>query len=231
MNYFITGDKHGYFKDIKNFCEEHLTSKEDVLIILGDAGINYFGDYRDTEVKEFVQNLPITIFAIHGNHEMRPFIIPTYKEMEWNESVVYVEEKFPNILFAKDGEIYNINNQKVIVIGGAYSVDKWYRLQMGYRWFEDEQPNEEIKNYVESKLEKNDWNVDIVLSHTTPYHYMPTDMFLSGIDQSTVDNSTEYWLQAIEEELSYKKWYCGHFHTDRAIDNIYLMYREIHEFC
>lgn len=31
---------------------------------------------------------------------------------------------------------------KTIVIGGAYSVDKFYRLSKGYNWFEDEQPSD-----------------------------------------------------------------------------------------
>ena len=42
-----------------------------------------------------------------------------------------------------DGEIYDIDDKKVMVIGGAYSVDKWYRLKMNYKWFEDEQISEE----------------------------------------------------------------------------------------
>lgn len=51
---YITGDTHGYFKHIKSFCEENHTTKEDVLIILGDAGINYYGqyDYRDRNLKK-----------------------------------------------------------------------------------------------------------------------------------------------------------------------------------
>ena len=51
-----------------------------------------------------------------------------YKLQEWNGGKVWVEEAYPNILFAKDGEIYDIAGMKTIVIGGAYSVDKFYRL-------------------------------------------------------------------------------------------------------
>jgi histidinol-phosphatase (PHP family) len=46
-------------------------------------------------------------------------------------------------------EIYNLGGKKTIVIGGAYSVDKYYRLMRGIHWFADEQPSEEIKNKVE----------------------------------------------------------------------------------
>ena len=79
---------------------------------------------------------------------------------------------------------------KSIVIGGAYSVDKFYRLAMGYKWFEDEQPSTEVKEYVESQLEKLNWNIDLVLSHTAPLRYEPVEWFLPVIDQSTVDKST-----------------------------------------
>ena len=47
---------------------------------------------------------------------------------------MFFEEEYPNMFFAKDGEIYNINNKKTMVIGGAYSVDKYYRLGRGYSW-------------------------------------------------------------------------------------------------
>ena len=52
-----------------------------------------------------------------------------YKLQEWNGGKVWVEEAYPNILFAKDGEIYDIAGMKTIVIGGAYRVDKFYRLK------------------------------------------------------------------------------------------------------
>ena len=37
-------------------------------------------------------------------------------------------------------------------------------------------------------------------------------MVLNGLDQSTVDTSTESWLQKIHDRLGFKIWYCGHFH-------------------
>ena len=177
-----------------------------------------------------VANLPITLFCIHGNHERRPTTIVEYKLQEWNGGKVWVEEAYPNILFAKDGEIYDIAGMKTIVIGGAYSVDKFYRLSKGYNWFEDEQPSDEIKAYVEKQLSNNDWNVDVVLSHTVPYDYRPVDLFLSMIDQSTVDESTELWLGEIEKKLDYKWWYAGHYHTSRVRDKVQIMFEDIEEF-
>jgi len=39
------------------------------MIILGDAGINYYLYERDYELKEQLAQLPITLFCVHGNHE------------------------------------------------------------------------------------------------------------------------------------------------------------------
>ena len=177
------------------------------MIILGDAGINFSGPRYDRLKKRQLEELPITIFAIHGNHEQRPFTIESYKEQVWNGGMVYYEEEFPSILFAKDGVVYNLNGLKTIVMGGAYSIDKAYRLAYGYGWWEDEQPSDEIKKYVEEQLEREAWDVDVVLSHTTPLKYEPVEVFMSGVDQSKVDKSTENWLDKIEDRLSYKKWY------------------------
>lgn len=176
---YITGDTHGDMNRIVRFGERMETSQEDIMIILGDVDLNYYGDSRDRRNKEKVANLPITLFCIHGNHERRPTTIVEYKLQEWNGGKVWVEEAYPNILFAKDGEIYDIAGMKTIVISGAYSVDKFYRLSKGYNWFEDEQPSDEIKAYVEKQLSNNDWNVDVVLSHTVPYDYRPVDLLLA----------------------------------------------------
>ena len=45
--------------------------KKDVLIILGDAGINYFLNHFDDVVKEKLNKLGLIFFCINGNHEER----------------------------------------------------------------------------------------------------------------------------------------------------------------
>ena len=49
-------------------------------------------------------------------------------------------------------ESYNFDNKKVLVIGGAYSVDKYFRLARGYSWYESEQPSDETKNKVKKSI-------------------------------------------------------------------------------
>ena len=221
---YYTGDIHGQSHEIVRFCKRFKLTKHDIVVILGDVGANYSLDERDTELKKTLNRLKPTILCIHGNHEIRPHHIPTYQMKEWNGGSVWYEEAYPNLLFAKDGEIYNMEGLRHIAIGGAYSVDKYYRLARGYGWWEDEQPNEEIKNYVETQLGEN--KVDVILSHTCPLKYEPVEVFLPGIGQSTVDDSTERWLDSIEEIADYIAWFCGHWHTNKRIDRMHFLFHQ-----
>lgn len=223
---YITGDTHGEFNRIEEFCFKFNTTKDDILIILGDAGINYFGE-EDKRIKVYLQKLPITFLCVHGNHEERPENIESYQEKELFSGKVYVEEEYPNLLFFKDSEIYNILGKKVLVIGGAFSINKDLMIKAGYKWFEDEQPSDFIKEKVLSNIEKNNNQVDIILSHTCPYKYLPHEMFHIGVDQDTVDQSLEHFFDNIEDNINYQKWYCGHFHTDKIIDKMVFMFEGI----
>lgn len=225
--FYITGDTHGDFSRYIEFTTRMQPTDNDAMIILGDAGLNYYGNERDEARKNFVNSFPFTTFCIHGNHEMRPTDISTYKTKEYCGGTVWYEDEYPNILFAKDGEIYNFDGYSCVVIGGTYSVDKFYRLARGWMWFENEQPSEETKSYVEQQLQNRENKTDIVLSHTCPVKYEPTEVFIQGLDQSTVDKSTEEWLGEIEEKLDYKRWYCGHYHTVKKIDKMQFMFEDI----
>lgn len=227
MSIYITGDVHRDFDRLFLFCEKTPTTREDVMIILGDAGINYYLSDRDRLLKEELSNLPLTLFCIHGNHEERPFNLPGYQEQEWHGGKVYVEPDFPNLIFAKDGEIYDFDGKQYIVIGGAYSVDKHFRQSHGWQWFASEQPDETIKAYVEQQLDKVHWTVDGVLSHTVPLDYEPTWAFLSGIDQSRVDKSTEIWLGTLEKKLHYRYWFAGHYHVESQEGPITLFFESV----
>ena len=54
---------------------------------------------------------------------------------------------------------------------------------------------------------------------------------MQGVNQSRVDKSTEQWLDRIEDKLNYQKWYCGHYHTEKKIDKLEIMFENIDEFC
>ena len=217
---YITGDTHRDFSRLYKLEENN----DDMLIVLGDAGINYYLNEEDIRYKEYLKKFKLRLFCIRGNHEERPENIKTYKEINLFAGIMYQEKNYPNLLFFKDSEIYTILNKKVLVIGGAFSVNKDLMIERGYKWFKDEQPSELIKKQTLNNLKENNYQVDYILSHTCPYKYLPYEMFYVGVNQDKVDQSTEKFLDLIEELTDYHKWYCGHFHTDKVVDKINFMF-------
>ncbi len=245
--YYITGDKHRHFSSLIRFCEENHLRKKDTVIILGDAGLNYYGDERDDTLKEKLSKLQVTLFCLHGNKENRPQNIPTYGIRNFCGGIVYYEPKYPTIFFAKDGEIYNFNGKKYMTIGGAHSVDRIRCLSEGLPFWEDEMPSFQTKQFVEKRLAECNYRVDGFLTHTCPISCLPTEMFVSTrrikeepkkkkkkevlpykID---IDRSTEEWLEMIKNNNQYAEWYCGHYHVDKELGDVKMMYQEILPFC
>lgn len=226
---YVTGDIHGEVRTLLNWLDKCRIphEKDQIIVLLGDAGLNYFGKNKDRERKVLLQDSNRTYFCIHGNHEKRPESISSYYQLLWNDGLVYVEDEFPNLLFAKDGEVFDLEGLTTLAIGGAYSVDKWYRLCHGWNWFEDEQIPVERRAEILEKVKQLE-EVDLVLTHTCPYQWMPRDLFIDGLDQSTVDNSMEYWLTEVEAALKYRYWLFGHFHDDRGInDKAQMLYKNV----
>lgn len=200
---YFTGDIHGAVDGIADFINKIHPTMEDVIVLLGDVGANYYTGRRDNLLKAFLNDAGTVFLCIHGNHERRPTTIPGYVETEWHGGKAWVQPEYPNLIFARDGEIYTLNGLRYLVIGGAYSVDKYYRLSRGWGWWPDEQPSPEIKTFVEQQIKSKPF--DIVLSHTCPFKYEPTEMFLGWIDQSTVVTAQSVGLIPSKKQLSTRR--------------------------
>ncbi len=240
-HWMITGDTHGrVIQRIDNIAYDYpnYEPEETAIIILGDAGINFYLNNSDKKNKYRINNLGYQIYCVRGNHEERPQNIDTMEFVHDQEvgNGVYVEKDYPNIHYFADGFIYSIKGYRCLVIGGAYSVDKWWRLQQAAAqgssfsgWFKDEllTPGEMENILLNLENEK----VDFVFTHTCPSIYEPKDLFLSCVDQSTVDKSMEYWLNDVKNTVDWKIWCFGHFHADRVeypcVEQFYYQYEEI----
>lgn len=242
--FFITGDKHRNFDKVKNFCRDMNTRRKDVLIVLGDAGFNYYDDKRDDELKKEISQLNITLFCLHGNKENRPQNVGTYGIRSFCGGKVYYEPQYPNIYFAIDGEIYSFEGKKYMIVGGAHSVDKIRCLKEDLPFWDDEMPNEKTKETVETKLLMEGNKIYGMMTHTCPIDYLPKEMFMSTRQNASIkrkphksrskklfkpdiDRSTEIWLGKLEKNLDYEVWFCGHYHIDKQIDKIEMMHNEI----
>lgn len=162
---------------------------------------------------------------MRGNHEERPQNLGM--GLEWDKNVqgpVYYESDFPNIRYLQDGGEYTINNRSILVIGGAYSVDKWYRLNDRPEnttewtgWFKDEQLTLKEKINILEKVQGKHY--DLVLTHTCPFswEYLIKYLFLGNIDQSKIDKSMEHFLDDVIDSITYDYYYFGHYHDDRNL--------------
>lgn len=240
MAIYLTGDIHGdvsRFYALKDYCINNNLDIDDWIVCLGDVGLNYWGDCREDAVKKIVSYVPVNLFCIHGNHERRPSKEAGYIKYKLNGNIigeVWWNPNYPNQYFAIDGNLYEFLIDRefltVLVCGGAYSVDKDYRLARGYHWWADEQPCARTKTKTINKAKENE--IDIVLTHTCPLRFEPTELFLQGIEQNTVDKTTEKFLDDLYEILCKKKkpaWYFGHFHANKFTDDYTMLYDDIVE--
>ena len=217
MKFYITGDFHGRFEELYGRLEK-IQEKQSAVIILGDSGFNYYLNKTDKKLKTKVSEYGFKIYCVRGNHEERPENVPGMIEVydEDVKGVVYMEPDFPLIRYFLDGGEYEIEGYSVLTIGGAYSVDKDYRLLRGWKWFYDEQLHKEerkaIFDFVKGK------HYDLVLTHTCPESLQPVDLFLPMIDQSKVDKTMEIYLEAVKDHIDWNVWLFGHFHASRIVD-------------
>lgn len=110
------------------------------------------------------------------------------------------------------GQIYNIDGLKIFTMGGASSHDKEHRKE-GENWWAAELPT--IENYEEASnnLQKNNWSVDLVITHCAP------DSIQSQLADWYKHDELTRFLESLKNKLSYNKWYFGHYHIDRKIEN------------
>lgn len=221
INWFLSGDCHCQVPSrLKKFRSEYPGAKpeETAIIFLGDVGFNVFQDERDYNLKQAASEFGYTLYCLRGNHELRAGQVETIswaydKEVQ---GLIGTEPDFPLIHYFDDiiGQ-YTIDGLSIITFGGGYSVDKSYRLERGMFWNPEEQ-----STIAEMDLAAQHINhfvpYDMILSHIAPYHYRPTDLFLSMIDQNKVDNTMEKWFQTyLDTKIM---WHCmcfGHYHRDR----------------
>ena len=84
---WITGDTHRDFSRFDSFCRYNGTTKDDLMIVLGDAALNFSGEKSDKVMKYEVSRLPLTFLFIRGNLEERAENIESYKKkkMAWGD--------------------------------------------------------------------------------------------------------------------------------------------------
>ena len=100
---------------------------------------------------------------------------------------------------------------RFFAFGGASSHDKEYRTE-GKNWWKEELPsNEEIQNAIR-KLNGVNYSVDCIITHCAA----------NSIQREIATYEENILTDFFEELISktkYKKWFFGHYHEDRVIDD------------
>ena len=189
---FVTGDTHMPYDvsklNSKHFPEGKTLTKNDYVIILGDFGLLW--NYKITDVniesnpkdkkwskdeiywKNWLEEKPWTTLFVDGNHENFDRLY-SYPISEWNGGKV--QKISDSIIHLMRGEIYIIDGKKIFTFGGARSTDRGdilgpdrAKADIGKYWWMEELPfQSEIDNAI-NNLEKNDFKVDYILTHTLP---------------------------------------------------------------
>ena len=202
------------------FCKENQTTYNDAIIITGDHGFLYYGsdNWREENIKKAAAKCKITIICLRGNHDDRPqnrknMLFCELESDPTTPSGYYWEPDYPRIWYVADGSTLTINNKRFLFIGGSASADKEWRLLMGWRYFKDEElTRKEFLNILD-KVDHHHFNY--VITHTCPEAWMPTDLFMKGVDSSKISRQTEEFLTTVSENIDFDEWWFGHFHDDR----------------
>lgn len=212
---YITGDTHG---ERERFAPHRLPGEEnwtceDILIICGDFGYIFFDTEEERRFLEQLGRKRYTICFCDGNHENFPAIY-RYPREEWNGGQVH--RICPNVLHLMRGQVYELQGCRFFVMGGAYSIDKYRRVE-GFSWWPQELPEEEEYAEAERNLQRTGYQVDYVITHTAP----PDVIRLMGFYPDSHDKKLVDFLGRVSDRLVFRRWFFGHWHLDCSITERY----------
>lgn len=233
---YITGDTHEDVRrfSTKSFPEKKEMNKCDYVVVLGDFGLiwDWKGESKyEKNWLDWLEDKPFTTLFIDGNHENHERLNGMPVDI-WKGGKVHKIR--PSVIHLMRGQIYDIDGYNIFTFGGASSHDirdgifepgdprikRWYYdytklFRINKRtWWEQELPSYEEMNEGLENLEKAGWKVDYIFTHCPSTS--TTTLIGDGLYEQ--DRLTDY-LQGIKERLDFKKWFFGHFHIDKQIND------------
>lgn len=209
---YITGDTH-IPTDIqklntKRFPEQKGLCEKDFVIICGDFGGVWDNSKEEYYWRKWLSDKSFTTLFVDGNHENFD-LLNDFPVVDFFGAKAH---KISNKIFhLMRGQIYEIDGNKIFTFGGASSHDKEHRKE-GKNWWKEELPSDEEFRQAIEMLEHHNWAVDYVITHCAP-----TDI-QNQIASAYEENSLTDFLENIKNQLKYKKWFFGHYHQDKSID-------------
>ena len=221
---YITGDTHIPIDISKlnttNFPQQKLLDKDDYVIICGDFGGVWDNSKEELFWRKWLLEKNFTTIFCDGNHENFD-LLNKFPVEEWNGGKVHFIND--SVIHLMRGQVFTIDDLKFFTMGGATSIDK-YRRKKGISWWKEEIPSNKEFEEAFNNLDKHDWIVDYVISHTCSMRIMQEIGYIKE------NNALNKFFDMLEGDLEYKHWYFGHFHNSIGIDEKHTMvYNEIIE--
>lgn len=225
MSFIIAGDIHGTLDiwKLERFFtgREDEFTKDDYLIVCGDACICGFLASDEAATRSIIRGLPVTTLFVDGNHENFEKL-NSYTIDIWNGGKVHFIES--NIIHLMRGQVFCIDGIRFFTFGGAFSIDKMYR-QEGFSWFPEEIPIQEEYEEGWGNLEKAGFWVDYILTHTGPREVVAA-MGYGELSDDEVE--LRQFLQRVADNTDFTAWYFGHFHEDMEVEGrFFCLYDEM----
>jgi len=177
-------------------------------IILGDGSFMWPGlqKYDDKTYMELARR-PFPVLCVLGNHEPIYGMIEKMPEIDIGigEKVYQIQAR-PFVAYLKRGKVYTIDGFKLLVLGGAQSLDKEAHLPHKTWWKEENWLEKEKKELLDLIEKENTF--DCVLSHTGPERINRLILRYSIIPHASFNDEVGLLNDVINE------WFCGHLHRD-----------------
>ncbi len=202
MIYFLS-DLHAVmdFAALKKYL--HSASENDLLIILGDIGLEFENTLQNNKFNSEFLSANKKIAFLDGNHENFNYL-NSFPQEKWNGGIV--GRLTENIVHLKRGNIYNIDGKSFFVFGGCKSSPKWKEMGL---WYPEEEPSDRELSLAYENLKRCNYKVDYVLTHR--------------YDKFTKDDKLQELIDFIDDNVSFDKWFSGHWHENNIIDEKHLV--------
>lgn len=210
------GSPAGDGRDAPRLTEVPTPGAGDYLIVCGDFGFPW--DFSDEECADigWLESRPYTVLFVDGNHEC--FGHWAERPMEsWHGGLVQRLADGSPIRRLARGEVFLLDGARIFTMGGATSVDRAWRTPY-FDWWPQELPDEENFEQARAKLDEQGWDVDYVITHTCANSMLPHALYPDRGWHAPGQDRLTTFFEELEARLSYRHWYFGHFHRDRAID-------------
>ena len=225
MSFIISGDTHGTLDlgKIVKFFDEHdgEYNEDDYLIICGDVGACGFSGSVEAEARKTFRDLPVTTLFVDGNHENFEQL-NSYAVDTWNGGKVHFIES--RLIHLMRGQVFEISGKRIFTFGGAHSIDKYSRTE-GIDWFPEEIPTYEEYEEGWMNLEKVDFQVDYIFTHSGPREVVAA---MGYGEMSDDEVELRQYLQRVADNTDFEAWYFGHFHEDTEVEDMfYCLYDDV----